>query len=248
MRLSVAVAKGSFSGARMKLKVPNFLFLAVGASLMFATSTADAAISVSQVIVEFNKPGQRRADVEVQNRGRERMYVVVLPSRIMKPGLPGERRVNNPDPSKLGLLVSPQRMILDPGQRRLVRFAVLSAPGSGDRIYRVQIKPVVGKIVAKKTGVKILVGYDVLVMQRPNRPDTKLVGKRQGGWLVFKNNGNTNALLFNGKQCAALVSKRCRRLPPRRLYSGAQWRLKLKGSGPVNYLVRSGTQTTRRSF
>jgi len=206
---------------------------------------AQATMSVSQVIVEFSKPGQRRADVEVQNRGRERMYVLVSPAMIQNPGTKGERRVKIADPGKLGLLVTPQRMILEPGQRKLVRFAMLAPPVRKDRIYRVTIKPVVGKLRTQQTAVKIVVGYDLLVMQRPARAKASVTGKRQGRILTLRNTGNTNALVFDGKQC---VGKKCARVPARRLYAGTVWRVRLPRSGPVNFLVRVGNRTTKMRF
>lgn len=221
----------------------------LGAAVLVApihTSPAAATMSVSQVIVEFSKPGQRRADVEVQNRGRERMYVLVSPAMIANPGTSSERRVKVADPGKLGLLVTPQRMILEPGQRKLVRFAMLAPPQGKDRIFRVTIKPVVGKLRTRQTAVKIVVGYDLLVMQRPTKAQATVTGQRKGRWLTVRNTGNTNALLFDGKQCRG--TKNCKRLPARRIYAGASWKVKLPRSGPVNFLVRVGNRTTKKSF
>lgn len=221
----------------------------LGATGLIATAAlapASATMSVSQVIVEFSKPGQRRADVEVQNRGKERMYVLVSPAMIVNPGKANERRMNVADPGRLGLLVTPQRMILEPGQRKLVRFAMLAPPQNRDRIFRVTIKPVVGKLRTRQTAVKIVVGYDLLVMQRPRKAQASVTGQRKGRWLTVKNTGNTNALLFEGKQCAS--AKRCSRLPARRLYAGASWRVKLPRNAPVNFLIRVGNRTTKKTF
>jgi P pilus assembly chaperone PapD len=208
---------------------------------------AAADMVISQVIVDFVSPAKRRADIEILNRGRERMYIVVQPSQIVNPGQGSQSRVRIVDPGKHGLLVSPLRMILEPGQRRIVRFAALTAPKGKDRIYRVTIKPVVGKLKSKRTAVKIVVGYDLLVIQRPAKAKAKLSGSRSGKYLVVTNNGNTNALLLEGKQCPR-GSKRCAQLPARRVYPGATVRIKLRGRGPVQYLMQVGTQTERLTF
>ena len=80
-------------------------------------------------------------------------------------------------------------MILEPGQRKLVRFAMLAPPVGKDRIYRVTIKPVVGKLRTQQTAVKIVVGYDLLVMQRPTGAKASVTGKRQGRILTLRNTG-----------------------------------------------------------
>ena len=228
---------------RLRLFAPVLVLLPAALSPV----PASADMVISQVIVDFVSPAKRRADIEILNRGRERMYIVVQPSQIMNPGTGGQTRVRIVDPGKHGLLVSPLRMILEPGQRRIVRFAALTPPKGKDRIFRVTIKPVVGKLKAKRNAVKIVVGYDLLVIQRPAGATAKLSGTRSGKYLVVKNNGNTNALLLEGKQCPR-GSKRCTQLPARRVYPGASVRIKLRGRGPVQYLMQVGTQTERLTF
>ena len=69
---------------------------------------AAAGLSVSPLILDFG-PGQpSRGDVDVLNTGSERLYVVVEPARIDRPGLAGEHRTLDPDPEALGMLATPQ--------------------------------------------------------------------------------------------------------------------------------------------
>lgn len=206
---------------------------------------ASADLVISQVIVDMSSPVQRRADIQVANRGRGRLYVVVEPFRILNAGKAGERRVRVVDPAKHGLLVSPVRMILEPGQRRVIRFVALSPAKGKDRIFRVTVKPVVGKLKSERAAVRVVVGYDLLVIQRPAKASAQITARRVGRTLVVRNSGNTNALLFRGKQC---VGKRCRTLPARRVYGGTSVRIKLPGQGKVGYLLKVGNSTTRRQF
>jgi len=53
--------------------------------------------------------------------------VSVAPTEIVNPGRPDERRVAHPDPRQLGLLVSPNRLVLGPGEREIVRLSLLEA-------------------------------------------------------------------------------------------------------------------------
>ena len=58
-------------------------------------------------------------------------------------------------------------MIHEPGQRKLIRLAVIGLRPARERVYRVTVKPVTGELSASETGLKLLVGYDVLVLFSP---------------------------------------------------------------------------------
>ena len=126
-------------------------------------------IGVSTAIVDFSDPARRVHDVEVENKGKERIYVTVEPSRIMNPGAPGERRVQEPDPEKLGLLVSPARLVLEPGERKLLRIVATGEPAAQDRIFRVLSE----RRRPRHPGDKI---YKFANMLRLERPDELYAG------------------------------------------------------------------------
>jgi P pilus assembly chaperone PapD len=201
---------------------------------------ANAELVVSDLVVELHADAQSRKDVEVWNDSEERSYVVVSPAEILNPGNPTEQRRQEPDPEKLGLLVSPNRMILEPGQRKLVRVARISPGLDQERIYRITVKPIVGDVTGEGSGLKVLVGYDVLVIVRPLNPVPRISGSRQGKTLIVRNDGNSSAELINGRQCDP--SGRCVKLPGKRLYAGALWRQPLSSTDPVEYSVKQGSQ------
>ena len=223
-----------------------------GLALVFAGWTAMplpayAELGVSPAIVDFQSGHPPRADLELVNNGSQRLYVVVEPSEIAAPGTDAEQRIQDPDPQVLGLLATPSRLILEPGQRKFVRIAMLKEAGDRDRIYRVTVKPVVGPVEAPVTGLKILVGYDVLVIQRPAQPKAVITGARSGEMLSLRNLGDTNAQLFNGKQCDARKGH-CTSLPGSRLYAGATWNVPIRPGLPVEYLVKVGHDVTVQQF
>ena len=207
---------------------------------------ARAGLSVAPVIVDFQPGDPPRADLELFNDGDETLYVVIEPARIEDPGDAAERRIQNPDPQALGLLATPNRLVLEPGQRKFVRIATLSPPGDVDRIYRVTVKPVVGDVKSGETGLKILVGYDLLVIQRPSRPDASVTASRSGASLTLKNTGNTNAELFQGQRYDA--QKHCTSLPGHRIYAGATWSVPIQPSLPVEYSVKVGPKIASQHF
>ena len=207
---------------------------------------AHAGLTVAPVIVDFQPADPPRADVELINDGDETIYVVVEPSKIEDPGEVGEKRVQNPDPQALGLLATPNRLVLEPGQRKFVRIAMLSPPGETDRIYRVTVKPVVGNVKSGETGLKILVGYDLLVIQRPARPNAPIVASRSGATLTLRNTGNTNAELFQGQQCDP--QRHCILLPGHRIYAGASWNVPIQPGLPVDYSVKVAAKVSSQHY
>ena len=210
---------------------------ACGVALGLTAMPVAAELVVSDLIVELHANSGPRKDVEVWNNSDERSYVEISPAEILNPGSPAERRVQEADPEKLGLLVSPNRMILEPGQRKVVRIAEISAEQDRERVYRITVKPVVGNLSGDHSGLKVLVGYDILAIVRPSAPVSRISGSRQGKSLIIRNDGNSSAELINGRQCDP--GGRCVNLPGKRLYAGSNWTQELPGNESVEYMVKS---------
>jgi P pilus assembly chaperone PapD len=225
---------------------------AVAILLMFAgmigsATPARAELLLSQLVVELAPGSRSRIDIEILNKDSERAYVAAEPREILNPGTPAESQRDDPDPEKLGLLVSPSRMILDPGQRRLLRIATIAPPSGRERVYRVTVKPVVGELSAPGSGLKVLVGYDVLVLVRPENMKPHVSGIRSGNRLVLKNDGNVSVELVDGKSCDA-AGKSCSELPGSRLYAGAQKTVDVPAGSRVQYKLKVGTTTLPVQF
>lgn len=209
-------------------------------ALAGAAVPASAELIVSDLVVELGADAQPRKDVEVWNNSDERSYVEIAPVEVLSPGSPEERRVREPDPEKLGLLVSPNRMILEPGQRKVVRIARIVPAPDQERVYRITIKPVVGEVSGDHSGLKVLVGYDVLAIARPANPSPSVSGHRDANRLIVRNGGNSSVELMNGKQCDG--AGQCVSLPGKRLYAGASWTQQLPGHGTVEYVMKGSGQ------
>ena len=207
---------------------------------------ARAELVLSQLIVELKADAKTRDDIEVWNNSPERAYVAIDPNEILYAGQRSEERRREPDPEKRGLLVAPARLILEPGQRKLVRIAALASNVERERVYRVTIKPVAGELSADRSGLKILVGYDVLVLLRPANPRPQLSASRSGNRLSFRNEGNSSVELVDGRQCRP--DGKCVELPGKRLYAGAEWSEPLSSAQPVEYRVVSDGRSDRRIF
>ena len=213
--------------------------LALGAALAaLPVAPADADLVISQLIIDFEAKGSRAQDIEVLNRSDEQSFVSVEPAEIIDPGTKSERRIASTDPAKLGLLVSPTRFVLEPHQRRRLRIASIGPVTGRERVYRVTVKPVTGKVSGAETGLKLLVGYDLLVLVRPAAAKDNLKVERFGNVVSVSNLGAASVELADGKQCDA-SGKDCQSLPGKRLYAGASWQQTLQSSFSGEYLVRS---------
>ena len=217
------------------------------ASLAWCVAPARAEMVLDHVIVDFDAAKPLREDIEIQNTGPDTLYIVAEPAEVLEPGTPRQRRVASPDPRVSGLLVSPQRMVLDPGQRKLVRIAAIGPNSERDRIYRVTVKPVAGAITASSSAVKVFVGYDVLVIRRPAVIVGTVVAERSGSTIRLRNDGNTAVELFDGKQCDP-TGKSCVALPATRLYSGASIDVADMFATPLRYRTLDGRQTRAVQF
>ena len=199
---------------------------------------ASAELAVSQLIVEL-KPGESRAaDLEIYNDSEERSFVVVEPREIIDAGLDKERPLRSPDPEQLGLLISPARLVIEPHQRRRLRLASIGPAQARERVYRVTIKPVSGDVIGSENGLKLLVGYDLLVLVRPPAIKPTLEVNRADRVLTIINRGNASVELAEGKQCDNSGTS-CQSLPSKRLYAGASWRQSLPRTSTGEYRIRS---------
>ena len=220
--------------------------LAVSLLSMVAAAPAAAELVVSQLIVDFRSGGPRTADIEIFNNSDERSYAVVEPRELLNPGTPREERIAVPDPAKLGLIASPARFILEPHQRRTLRIAAIGPAATSERVYRVTVKPVTGDVSGSESGLKLLVGYDLLVLVRPPALRNAVQAERSGSQLTLTNNGNASVELSEGKQCDP--GGTCRSLPAKRLYAGASWKQQLPAPASGEYQVRSAEGWTTLKF
>lgn len=210
------------------------------AAMLVPAAPAEAQLVLSQLVVELAPGGQDRADVEILNKSPDRSFVAVDPREIVAPGTTQETSRTDPDPEKLGLLVSPERLVLEPGEHRLIRIAALGS-NPGERVYRVRVEPVLGQLSSSASGLKVLVGYDVLVLVRPSEANPHVSGSRSGEDLKLVNDGNVSVELTGGRACDAAL-RNCTDLPGGRLYAGAAKSVAIGSASTVQYKLKLGTK------
>lgn len=220
--------------AKIKLvpikKIINVAYLAITLFLgiLGLSSTAVAQISVSNIIFHFEAGSKPVKNITVRNSSERPLYVTVSPQAILRPGFPDESRVPTSD-----LLITPKRFPVPAKGERIVRMLLKKAPGNEEQVFRAsfapQAKPFLGEEEKKQSGmtIKILTGVGILVFVEPLQPKPELVWERKEGKMIFRNTGNVNCILNDGKLCegppqparpADLSS--CKELPAKRLYPG----------------------------
>ena len=202
-----------------------------------------ANMVLSNVIVHFEPDTPSRQDVEISNAGEDTLYIEIQPDVVSEPGTDNEARSRIRDPRESGLLVTPNKMVLPPGATKVIRLVKVGQVDR-ERIYRIAARPISSGVEATQTGLKIMVGYEILAIVYPNRPKPALVVERNGRNLMVRNDGNTNVLLREGYQCAEprMPHEECTRLPGRRIYPGNQWITELPEDLPITYYQSVGTK------
>ncbi|HBC54747.1 MAG TPA: hypothetical protein DCZ06_10830 [Alphaproteobacteria bacterium] len=229
----------NFSGKQM---VRGFLALIVliGCSLGFSFD-AKAQLALDKIVIDFIPGSSNRQDVVVRNTWDETVYVDVEPAEILNPGEKTESRAPIRDPREAGLLISPVRLAINPGGSRRIRVVNIRDNFDSERIFRVRVRPVIGDVEAEVTGIKVLVGYDMLVMVRPNPMAPKLEHEIAGNTLTLRNTGNTNIMVGIANQCRAPDD--CEEIAIGRLYAGNKIVAKLPlANTPVEFTARIGDE------
>lgn len=218
-----------------------------GCMLCLAASNARAEFLISSAILEFTQDGARQQDIELVSRGGETDYIVTEVNEIVGPGTPQEAHQRIEEPADGWLLVTPDKTVLAAGSRKVLRFVLLREPDEAEHIYRVAVKPVVSEVKnPAKVGLKVLIGYEALVIIRPAVVMPRYDITRNGKTLTVANRGNSNVLLQSGTQCEERAA--CPLPPVVRAYAGQTARIELPRDAPVTYSVWDGKEIRTVTF
>ncbi|MFK7860421.1 MAG: molecular chaperone [Granulosicoccus sp.] len=239
------------------LRKPFFSILLLALFFSYAL-VSNAQITVDQSVLEFD-PGQKTRDLEVRNSGNDKIYLDLKIAEIIDPHTSKPQRVELADPRTAPVLVSPEQLLVLPGQRKRVRLIMRESATNTDRVFRLSVKPYTGKVElgpgeeGKTTsGIKVLVGYEILLLSRPEELKPRMKVERSDSTLLITNTGNTNVLLRKIAQCER-DGEDCIDLQPNRLYAGERLELKLpkKGSAeqyPVEIIQAVGLRSSRGTY
>lgn len=223
----------------------RYIFTAIIVALLPTASMA--SLTLDKVIIDIADQETGRADIELANEGAERMYVAVEPFEILKPDQSDETRVELPIGDDSPLFVSPRRLILEAGERRLVRIAAIGGRPESERTFRVRIRPVAGEVVGEDSGLKLMIGYDTLVLLRPSNRKGSLTVVRESEKILVRNDSNTSYEFFDGKACQT-EQESCRSIKPNRLYPGETWEISAMRQEKIEFSRIVNGKTERVTF
>ena len=216
--------------------------------LLLGSSSSMASIAVNKSLMYFDAGKSNKQDVIVYNAGEKAAYVKTEVFEVFNPGTSEEKRNKATDLSHLKLLISPNKMMIPPKSRSNIRFSYLGNHEK-ERIFRVNIIPVVGNIKSeKKMAVKLLVAYQILITIKPNNAQANITHTRQGSRLILNNSGNSNVLLYNAKLCSSetMLSQNCKKINvSKRLYAGNQWEVDMADGQFIEFEMSNGSQYNR---
>lgn len=217
-----------------------------------------AQIIVNKSVLEFSAD-QKIQDIEIFNSGDFKIYLDLKVAEIVNPEKADPERVELSDPRTAAVLVTPQQVMVPAGQRKRVRVILREVAETHDHVYRLAIKPFTGNVkvdsdegASKTSAIKVLLGYDLLLLSRPQDLQPALEVSRTEKEVTFTNNGNTNILLRRIMQCRKDTSE-CEELQPNRLYAGETLTLALPMEGradsfPVEVWQAVGLKSSRGVF
>lgn len=229
----------------MKIRLIRLLLLAM---LSAGASQASAGLLVDRAIVLFDPSGDRREDVVVINDDPDsRLFVSVEAYEVDMPGTTEERLIPLAKDRAPAFIATPNRLVVPPGGRSIVRLIHVADLVEDERVYRINFRPVERPLeVPAEAGdpsvnslLDVVIAYQVLAIVQPLEARALPEAIRAGRLATFQNWGNSNYLLTRGRQCRPGSPEDCRELPSKRVYPGNRWDVELPFDGPFSYTVRT---------
>lgn len=161
----------------------------------------------------------RYNNFQIQNTGGDTAYVQATIYHVENPGMPNQRFVPLVDnPYQVGLIVTPNKMVIPAGEMRVAQALYIGPPVSTDSVYEVKFSPVSGELVAVgsskeiSAGVELIIAYGTSVIIRPPLSALKphVTAVRNGTTLHLSNTGNTTVTIGNCMQCQQKI---CKKIP-----------------------------------
>ena len=230
----------------MLTKILKTGLYSVGIATWTVSSAALANLKLSDFYVDLHENG-RVDSIYASNQGREILFLKISVAEVVNPGGENQEVRKTASPKELGLLVSPQRLVVKPGEEGRIRMVAMVEPEQ-DRFYKITVEPVAGELQSKEQiGVKILVGYSAWAYVRPKGASPSVTGSREGNKLILTNNGSTLAQMMAGKICSAASS--CEKIEPFRVQAGQQKTIDLPHeNAPVSFRMTWGNKSEDLNF
>lgn len=232
---------------------PKHVFLT---GLLLLSSSAYAELVVNRSIVTYKDSASMKEDVVIFNSNSDQnLYVQVDAYEVLNPGTAEQTLVKINLEEQPEFVASPNKLVVSPGDRSIVRLLNLKNENLKERVYRVNLVPMTPPVELVGTGeemvqskLEVVVAYQVLAIVLPDNPQPELVYDRANSVAYFQNQGNANYLLTEGQQCNPVDPDDCVELESRRVYPGNDWAIDLPFKGPFTYKVKTHDGLVSRQF
>lgn len=158
--------------------------------------------------------------VNVRNVGDAPLYLSITLQQVMNPGIEPEKKLPLSQIERPGMLASPDKLTLGPGQSRAISLKSLAEPAV-EALYRLYIVPVRSMQVENAPENKITapmsvsVGYGVLIRHMPP-PALQRSGwthRCEAGGVTLENTGNVREVLSDVAAGSAQVKNKVALFP-----------------------------------
>ncbi|WP_373452683.1 pilus assembly protein [Burkholderia sp. AU31652] len=184
----------------MKFNVKHWMFACVA----LACATVQPAQAEGELMV---MPAATRVyathdqKVTVRNMGDAPLYLSITLQKIMNPGVTLEKKVDLGQLDNPGVLASPDKLTLGPGQSRQIELKSLMEPAQ-EELYRLYVVPIRSLKVddAPKDKItapmSVAIGYGVLVRHLPPPGKLKVAWTHrcEEGGMTLESTGNVRTL------------------------------------------------------
>lgn len=215
-----------------------------GLLALIIAQASPAQVSVSRSVINFDA-GEKIQDFEVYNSADHKVWLSLQVSEIIEPESDNPRKVALDDPRNADVLVSPTRLLLPPGQQKRIRVIMRNPSADKERVFRLSVLPHTGRVTLAGDsptrltgGIKVLLGYDLLLISRPEAPEAEVLARRNDDSVEFINNGNTNVMMQRIAQCFPATGD-CFDLPTKRLYAGETLKVAIDPESATPWIIET---------
>ncbi|BBA40242.1 MULTISPECIES: pilus assembly protein [Burkholderia] len=142
--------------------------------------------------------------VTVRNMGDAPLFLSITLQKIMNPGVTPEKKVDLGQLDNPGMLASPDKLTLGPGQSRQIELKSLTDPAQ-EEVYRLYVVPIRSLKVEDAPADKITapmsvaIGYGVLVrhLPPPGKLNVAWTHRCEDGGITLESTGNVRTLFSN---------------------------------------------------
>jgi P pilus assembly chaperone PapD len=212
--------------------------------------TAEAQISVNDVLLEFKANERPVQNVLVKNSAPEVFYVTGSCEEIEDPSIEKSKLLPTED-----ILISPKQFSIDAKSDRSVRLLHRKAPDDKEHVYRVAFVPqerpfqegLTSNVEGRVTSLKVITGMGLLVFVNPREPIVDFKWERKADKIKFTNAGNLHTRLSDGKACIS-ENVDCEELTSKRVYGGKDFELTVNPKLTVYFTRRDGNSGDFKSL